>query len=151
MYNTCARAGIFSKLWKKARLVLISKGQGDPRLPNSWRPLGLLDTAGKSYEKMLQPRILRVVETAGNLSPRQYGFRRGRSTIDAINSIIRVIENAQTGNHYSRKITLLVTLDVKNVFNSARWSDFMDGLRNFQVPKYLRKVISSYLRDREII
>ena len=27
----------------------------------------------------------------------------------------------------------------------------MDGLRKFQVPKYLRKIISSYLRDREII
>ena len=27
----------------------------------------------------------------------------------------------------------------------------MDGLRNFQVPKYLRRIISSYLRDREII
>ena len=24
MYNTCARAGIFSKLWKQARLALIS-------------------------------------------------------------------------------------------------------------------------------
>ena len=151
MYNTCARAGIFSKLWKRARLVLISKGKGDPRLPNSWRPLGLLDTAGKNYEKMLQPRILRAVETAGDLSPRQYGFRRGKSTIDAISSIVRAIDNAQTGNHYSRKITLLVTLDVKNAFNSARWSDFMEGLRNFQVPKYLRRIISSYLSDRKII
>lgn len=150
MYNTCARAGVFSKLWKRARLVLISKGKGDPTLPNYWRPLGLLDTAGKNYEKMLQPRILRAVEFAGDLSPRQYGFRRGKSTIDAISSIVRVIENAQTGNHYSRKITLLVTLDVKNAFNSARWSDFMDGLRNFLVPKYLRRIISSYLSDRVI-
>ena len=132
-------------------LVLISNGKGDPRLPNSWRPLVLLDTAGKSYEKMLQPRILRAVETAGDLSPRQYGFRRGNSTIDAISSIVRVIENGQTGNYYSRKITILVTLDVKNAFNSERWSDFMDGLRNFQVPKYLRRIISSYLSDREII
>ena len=46
---------------------------------------------------------------------------------------------------------LLVTLDVKNAINSARWSDFMDGLKNFQVTKYLRRIISGYLRDREII
>ena len=86
MYNTCARAGIFSKLWKRARLVLISKGKGDPRLPNSWRPLGLLDTAGKSYEKMLQSRLLRAIE--------------------AITRLVRTIEDAETGYHYSRKIML---------------------------------------------
>ena len=27
----------------------------------------------------------------------------------------------------------------------------MEGLKNFQVPKYLRRIISSYLRDQEII
>ena len=44
MYNSCLRAGVFSRRWKKALLVLISKGKGDPTLPSYWRPLGLLDT-----------------------------------------------------------------------------------------------------------
>ena len=35
---------------------------------------------------------------------------------EAANAIIR----AQTGNHYSRKITLLVTQGVKNAFNLAK-------------------------------
>lgn len=99
---------------------------------------------------MIQPRLLRAVETAGDLCSRQYGFRRGKSTVDALTYVIQAIENSQVGNHFSRKITLLVTLDVKNAFNSARWIDFMNGLRNFRVPKYLLRIISSYLSDRVI-
>ena len=46
---------------------------------------------------------------------------------------------------------LLVTHDVKNAFNSARWRDFIEKLRNFRVPKYLQMIISSYLSDPVIV
>ena len=52
MYNTSTRSGVFSKLWKRTKLVLISKGQWDPRIPNYWRSLRLLNTAGKSYDEL---------------------------------------------------------------------------------------------------
>lgn len=39
MYNRCLQAGVFSARWKKAKLVLISKGKGDPNSPSAYRPL----------------------------------------------------------------------------------------------------------------
>lgn len=80
-YNACLLTGVFSKRWKVARLVLISKGKGDPTEPSSYRPLCMLDAAGKVLEKLLKPRLLSAIEDAGGLSPKQYGFRSRRSEL----------------------------------------------------------------------
>lgn len=44
----------------------------------------------------------------------------------------------------------MVTLDVKNAFNSARWSKILGALEAKGVPSYLVGVIRSYLRDRRL-
>ncbi|KAK9693271.1 Reverse transcriptase (RNA-dependent DNA polymerase) [Popillia japonica] len=82
--DPCLEYGVFPARWKCARLVLIKKKTGEPDDPSSYRPLCMLDTAGKILEKLLKARLRTAVETAGDLSPRQYGFRKGRSTIDAL-------------------------------------------------------------------
>lgn len=152
MYNTCLRAGVFPSPWKTARLVLISKDKGDSQVPSSYRPLCMLDTAGKILEKLLKMRLISAIADAGDLSPRQYGFRTGRSTIDAIQEVIDAVKNAENHNHHSRRIVLLVTLDVKNAFNCAKWSDILHALEhNFQVPKYLLRILDDYLKDRVLV
>lgn len=145
MYNSCLKMGSFPKKWKLQRLVLISKGKGDPNSPSAYRPLCLLDTAGKLLEKLLKPRLDRAVQYSAGLSDRQYGFREGRSTIDATRKITEAAGAAQR----SGKICVLVTLDVKNAFNSLRWVDALDVLkRRFKVPPYLLRMVQDYLRER---
>lgn len=152
MYNSCLNAGVFAARWKVARLVLTSKGKGDLNSPSSYRPLCMLDTAGKLLEKLLKPRVLLAVQEAGGLSDNQYGFRRGRSTVDAVRQVVETAWAAEQGNHHSRKICTLVTLDVKNAFNSARWSDMLHAMeRTFNVPKYLLRMIRSYLKERVLV
>jgi len=152
MYNCCLQEGIFPDVWKRQQLVLISKGKGDPESPSAYRPLCMLDTAGKLFEKLLKPRIHEVVESAGGLSPRQYGFRPGKSTIGAIEDVIEGVKMAQTGNHFSRRIVLLATLDVRNAFNSATWSSMIEALENrFRAPAYIMNMIRSYLSDRVLM
>jgi len=83
VYNTCLSSGIFPKTWKKAKLVLIRKG--DKPLESSYRPLCLLDFLGKLFEKVLDNRLRQHRDTSDGLHDRQFGFRTGRSTIDALN------------------------------------------------------------------
>lgn len=149
MYNECLMEGIFPDVWKIQRLVLIGKGKGDPESASSYRPLCMLDTAGKLLEKLIKPRLMQAVTESGGLSDRQYGFRRGRSTVDAIAEVLKSVELAQSGNHHSRQIVLLATLDVRNAFNSARWADIIAALESrFRVPQYLMRMIRSYLKNR---
>nr|AMS38369.1 hypothetical protein [Bactrocera tryoni] len=152
MYNACLEAGIFPEPWKKQRLVLISKGKGDPNSPSAYRPLCMLDTAGKLYESLLKPRLEAAINEAGGLSPRQHGFRPGRSTIGAIKCVIESVEAAQRRWHKYKRIVLLATLDVRNAFNSARWVDMIDALeKSFKIPDYLRAVVRSYLSNRKLL
>ena len=81
--------------------MFISKGMGEPRPPSFCRTLGLLDTAEKGLEKMLLHRLLKAIYVAGDLSPWQCDFRRGRSTINAEQESARAINRAQMGNNLS--------------------------------------------------
>ncbi|XP_029053726.2 uncharacterized protein LOC114881189 [Osmia bicornis bicornis] len=85
-------------------------------------------------ERSLKPRLAVAVEQAGGLSHRQHGFRKGHSTIDAIAKVTGAIRQAETACHKARPIELLVTLDVRNAFNSTRWSDMLYALeRSFRI------------------
>lgn len=151
MYNSCLKNGAFYSKWKEARLVLISKGKGSADQPSSYRPLCMLDSSGKLLETMLRPRIQQTVKNAGDLAERQYGFRKGRSTIDVVKEVVSA-KSIERGNHYSRPIYLLVTFDVKNAFNSIRWEDAINAMKNdFHFSNYLLRIMRNYLKDRFLI
>ena len=76
----------------------------------------------------------------------------GKSTVDALQEVVRTAKSTERGNHYSRPVCLLATLDVKNAFNSVRWVDAQQTLRrDFQIPRYLLRLIGDYLKDRFIV
>ena len=149
VYNTCLQEGIFPAKWKKQRLVLLPKGQKPPDEPSSYRPLCMLDTAGKILERIIHGRIETVIED--KLSDSQHGFRRKHSTVDAINRVVSVAREAISGQRWkggTKKYCLMVALDIKNAFNSAKWDCIMQALNNMNVPGYLRRIVGSYLTDR---
>ena len=61
-------------------MISLLKPGKDPVLPSSYRPISLLDTIGKLFEKILLARILHVVNERGLLRDEQFRFRPGHST-----------------------------------------------------------------------
>lgn len=152
MYNACLMEGTFPNRWKVQRLVLIPKGKGDPCAASAYRPLCMLDTAGKLLERMLLTRLQTITEGPSGLSSGQHGFRRGRSTLTAISELIAIYDSAQARNHCSRPIVALVALDVRNAFNSVKWSEINTALKiRFNIPTYLLRMIASYLKNRKLL
>jgi len=70
----------FPSLWKHARVISILKPGKDPALPSSYRPISLLDSIGKLFEKILLARILHEVSERGLMRDEQFGFRPRQST-----------------------------------------------------------------------
>ncbi|XP_029157037.1 uncharacterized protein LOC114929629 [Nylanderia fulva] len=85
LYNECLKTGSFPQVWKKANIVLLPK-EGKPReSPLAYRPICLLDKAGKILERIIADRLVYHLYWNGpQLNDKQYGFRAGRSTVDAI-------------------------------------------------------------------
>ncbi|XP_076065308.1 uncharacterized protein LOC143039315 [Oratosquilla oratoria] len=77
LFNNCAMSYQIPKIWRKARVVALLKPGKDPSSPKSYRPISLLCTLYKLYERMILARIEGTVDE--QLSADQAGFRPGRS------------------------------------------------------------------------
>lgn len=117
----------------------------------AYRPICLLDECGKLYEKLINERLKRELMRMDALSDSQYGFRQGRSTVDALERVRNVVRFANTGALQRRDYCLLITLDVRNVFNSASWAGIVGALNRMKINKHLIEVIKSYLSDRMVL
>ena len=149
IYNRCIREGIFPSKWKRQRLVLLPKPGKPLGELTSYRPLCMLDTAGKTLEKLIQSRLSSHIEPL--LEPNQFGFRAGKSAIDAVEEVIKIGREKITGPLRKRRYCLVVALDIKNAFNTAKWDKIWEALNMLKIPRYLRKIIASYLSDRTLI
>lgn len=147
LFTACLRQGVFPSQWRRARLILLHK-QGRPRdSPSAYRPICLLDEAGKLFERIISARISAHLACRGpDLSENQFGFRRQRSTVDAILRVRTLSEEAISRG----RVVLAVSLDIVNAFNSLPWSAILGGLSAHQVPSYLHNVLRAYLSDRSI-
>jgi hypothetical protein len=58
IFNAVLRTHHFPPVWKHARVISILKPGKDPAQRTFYRPISLLDTTGKLYEKILLSRIL---------------------------------------------------------------------------------------------
>ena len=147
-YNGLLSKGIFPKEWKVARLVLIEKGK--PGQNNkAYRPVCLLNVFGKLFEQLLLVRLKREIIRTGDLADEQYGFREGRSTIHALQRVTEIADEAN--ERAGRKRCALITIDVRNAFNSAPWGGILEELRRRQIAPYLYNIIASYLEERWLL
>ena len=53
--------------------------------------------------------------------------------------------------HAARPIILIVTLDVKNAFNTARWVNILGALKSSGVPPYLIRMVEDYFLQRMLL
>lgn len=147
VFNKCLINGSFPTNWKRQRLVLLRKGSKPLNEPSSYRPLCMLDSLGKLLECLMLKRLEERIEDLGGLSPMQYGFRKGRSTVDAISEVckkaIRAKENCE--------FCAIITLDVKNAFNTAKWKVVLQAFRNKGVDNYLYNIVADYLDNRILL
>lgn len=149
--NEALSIGEFPSMWKKARIVLLKKAKGVGNEPSSYRPLCLLDTPGKLLERLILARLEGEIINNGDLAETQFGFRRGRSTYGAIAEVINIADEAKRGTWRTRELCVLITLDVKNAFNSASWQLILEELTNIGISPYLLRLLGSYLEGRWII
>ncbi|CAH2108365.1 unnamed protein product [Euphydryas editha] len=91
--NACLATGTFATVWKRQRLVLLDKGKGTPLTPSSFRPLCMLDTAGKLLEKLIQAKLRSDIGSVGGFAESQHGLRKRRSTIGAIKKDERLVQS----------------------------------------------------------
>lgn len=129
-------------------MVLLPKPGRSPDSSSAFRPVYLLDEAGKLLERMVAARLeSHLSRRAPGLHDAQFGFRRGRFTTDAVARVRSLVEGAERQGC----VALAVSLDVVNAFNSILWDRIGRALEFHRVPDYLQGVVRAFLRDRSIV
>lgn len=152
--NACFSQGRFPPMWKRQRLVLLPKAGRPMDDPSSYRPLCMIDTSGKLLESLICRRLECFIEASNGLSENQFGFRKARSTVDAINVVVETAVTAIEGRRWkngTKEYCVVVTLDVKNAFNTANWEKIVSALIRLGTPQYLLAIIKDYFRDRLLV
>ena len=121
IYN-CLVKKCFPKKRKKTRVVLIRKPGKQRNSSSCFRPISLLDVAGKIYERLLAKRIKQHPALKGDLSGNQYGFTAGKSTIEATERVMQLIGMIKGGSRQTKEKCVVGALDVRNEFNTIAWT-----------------------------
>ena len=74
LINYSLSLGHFPKVFKHVKIKLIPKSNKTPTDPLNYRPISLLEVHGKIYEKNINNRLRKHLESNGKLPSSQHGF-----------------------------------------------------------------------------
>lgn len=144
IFNRCLELSYFPSCWKIAKVIPILKPGKDPSSPSSYRPISLLASISKLFERIILDRLLENINSNDVLPPEQFGFRRGHSTVHQLKRMVNCINN----NKAVSKSTAMALLDVEKAFDNVWHEGLIYKLNIFNVPLYLTKIIRNYLQNR---
>ncbi|GBL75632.1 putative RNA-directed DNA polymerase from transposon X-element [Araneus ventricosus] len=87
MFNRIWKEHVFPDCWKHAFIIPIPKPGKDPQDPLNYRPIALTSCMCKLFERIVNVRLVHILEKNEYISPFQSGFRKSRSTIDNLMSL----------------------------------------------------------------
>ena len=108
----------FPSIWKTSSIIPIQKIGKPLDSPASFRPISLTSCASKLFERIILCRRLFFLESNSILSPRQAGFRPGRSTLDQILYLSQSISDGFNKPRPGSR-TILSTIDFSKAFDSV--------------------------------
>lgn len=141
--NLCFTRGIFPTALKKSVVVPIYK-DGDRDCVGNYRPISLLPAFSKILEKIINNRLVNYLEKYNIFSKNQHGFRKGKSTTDAVQDLNEFL----TQNLDAGQKCLGIFLDLAKAFDTVSVSILINKLQDIGVRGVQLQIFESYLSGR---
>ena len=137
----------FPSIWKTSSIIPIHKMGKPLDSPASFRPICLTSCVSKLFERIILSRLLFFLESNSILSPRQAGFRPGRSTLDQILYLSQSISDGFNKPRLGSR-TILSTIDFSKAFDSVWHLALFHKLISTGLPPCFARWTQSFLSDR---
>ena len=142
--NNSLSSGIFPKELKIANVIPLYKAGDSSRFTN-YRPVSLLSTVSKVFEKIFYKRLLEFLRKYNILYNLQFGFREGHSTQMALFVLLDKIIHALENNEFA----VGVFLDFSKAFDTVDHNILLKKLNYYGIRGTPLAWINSYLSGRQ--
>jgi hypothetical protein len=116
LFNLCFLKGIFPSMWKKGVICPVPKSNiSDSRDPNCYRGITLAVSTYKVFCSVLNARLNDWADQNGIIVEEQNGFRKNRSCIDHISSLVNIVETRIK----RRQGTFAAFIDFRKAYDSV--------------------------------
>jgi hypothetical protein len=144
LFNHCLWISHFPTPWKDAKIMTLPKPSKDPTFPKNLRPISLLPTAGKLFEKVILKIVQRHIGERGLLNANQFVFRACHSTTLQCMRLTDLMTL-----NFNNMSTAAVFLDIDKAFDTTWHTVLLCKLSNLDFSVSLIKLISSFLYKRK--
>ena len=149
--------GYIPTAWKLATLRMLLKPDKLPSLTTSYRPISLMNSIMKLFERVIEQRLRSYLEDIGFINKYQSGFRQNKSTDDHLFRLSQSVMESFNG----RERVVAAFLDVEKAFdnvwhNGLRYKIFMldlptkktRWLSDFLVGRVIQVNVNGFLSDQ---
>ena len=113
LFNAILNPGYVPEQWTVGIIIPLHK-KGDKNGANNYRGITLLSCLSKIFTSVLNNRLETFCKEIDTISDAQFGFRKGRSTVDAMFALLSTVQNYLSNN----KRLYVAFVDLKKCFDS---------------------------------
>ena len=135
---------IFPDVLKEAKIIPIHK-KGSKQEVGNYRPISLLPALSKIWEKAINIQLTEKMDEMEVISDTQFGFRKGRNTIHAIQKLVQDIQR----NKRNGKKCAAVFIDITKAFDCCDHKIMLSKLDNIGLNERGLKLMENYLKNRK--
>lgn len=144
LINLSFNTGTFPDVYKTGLVVPVYK-TGDKNDLSNYRPISIISNIGKIFEGCIKTRLIGFLRRFNLISDKQFGFREGRGTSEAIASLTSAI--GESINSSSK--TLAVFLDLRKAFDTVSHEVLLNKMNRMGIRGIAWHLFASYLSHRQ--
>jgi hypothetical protein len=144
LFNHCLRLSSFPKPWTEAKFITLPKPGKNPKFPPNLRPISVLPTAGKLFEKVILKIVQRHIEERGLLNASQFAFHARHST-----TLQRMKRMDVTPNLNNNMYTAAVFLNIEKAYDITWHLGLLYKLSELKFSISRMNLISYFLSQRK--
>ena len=146
LFTSFIQLGYIPTAWKIVTLRMLLKPDKLPSLTTSYRPISLISSIMKLFERVIEQRLRSHLEHIGFINNHQSGFRRAKSTDDHLFRLSQsIMESFNRGEH-----VVAAFLDVEKAFDNVWHSRLRYKIFQLDLPTKMTRWLSDFLVGRLI-